>query len=64
MGGNEAKFPSKMATPSRIKIWGKGIQNCNVQTLRIMADQLSKLQVAGRLPPMAGRPRVKKVNLD
>ena len=59
MEGKQTKFPSKKQPPRIQNLGGKRGCICTVDDVRILAGQLSRLQVAGRLLPMAGRPRVR-----
>ena len=64
-GKGRGKGPSPLPNscpPDQDIFGGQKVHSCNAHNLRIMAGHFLELQVAGRPPLMAGRPRVKRVN--
>ena len=58
------KFPPQKATPRIQDLGGNSWHSWNTLGERIMAGQVQMVQVAGRPPPMAGRPVVERVNAN
>ena len=61
--GKRTMFSPKSCPPDTDIFGEKQLYSCKVHTARIMAGQFLELQVASWLPPMAGRPRVKRVKV-
>ena len=61
-GENEFKFSQKRAPPRIQGLEGNKIHSWKEPSERILADQVQKVQGAGRPPPLVGRPGGKRVN--